>query len=214
MLYSNMHLCIQARMNSSRLPGKVIMDIEGLPLIVFLYNRLKNNFENINIVVLTSINSTDDKLVEILSKYNIPYFRGNLENVLLRFVEYEKTLDREIEFIGRICADSPYLEIEILKKVIEFKNKDYDIITTRYYDKSNVLKSTAPKGNNFDLINRKSLSKVFNLDEVLSEDDKEHIIFPFMRKSVLNIDVSDIITTNIDMAIDTIEDLERIRNKV
>lgn len=202
-------ICIQARMSSSRFPGKVIADINGLPLIVYLYSRLKENFHDIPIVVLTSDEASDDTLVDLLSSYKINYFRGNLNNVFLRFYQFEQTLNQEINFIGRICADSPFLNTEIVKEIILKKDKNFDIITTRYYE-NGILKSTASKGNNFDLLNRNSIADIFSQMNTLSDEDKEHTIFPFMRRKVSTIDVSNMVDTRSDMAIDTVCDLERL----
>lgn len=202
-------ICIQARMNSSRFPGKVIADINGLPLIVYLYSRLKEHFHDIPIVVLTSDESSDDTLADLLGNYKIDYFRGNLNNVFLRFYQFAQTLNQEINFIGRICADSPFLNTEIVKEIILKKDKNFDIITTRYYE-NGTLKSTASKGNNFDLLNRNSIVDIFFQMDTLSDEDKEHTIFPFMRRKALTIDVSNMVDTHSDMAVDTVCDLERL----
>jgi spore coat polysaccharide biosynthesis protein SpsF len=212
--YSDISLCIQARMSSSRLPGKVIVDIQGLPLIVFLYNRLKQKFPSLNITVLTSEESSDDPLVTILKENNIDYYRGSLNDVLSRFFHHQETLDTNINYIGRICADSPFLELDILKEVMDSKDSNYDIITTRYYDNEGVLKTTATKGNNFDLINRDSFKNIYKDNPILSKDDIEHVIFPFLRKKYKVVDVSNIVTQHQDVAIDTYEDLERLRSMI
>lgn len=209
--YSDIHLCIQARMSSSRLPGKVIEDIKGIPLIVYLYKRLEEKFPSLNIVVLTSFEKSDDPLVDILKKNNISYFRDSLNDVLLRFVNYQKALNEDIKFIGRICADSPFLNLDVLEYVMKQKDDNFDIVTTRYYDDKKKLNTTASKGNNFDLLNRKSLKNVYIDNNYLDKNDIEHVIFPFLRKKLKTIDVSRFIKNKIDMAIDTYEDLERLR---
>ena len=205
-------ICIQARMSSSRFPGKVIADINGIPLIVYLYNKIKKNVKNVLVVVLTSKDRTDDLLVDILETNDIEYYRGDLENVLYRFYQYEQTLDHNIKFIGRICADSPFINTEIINFVIKNKSLGFDIITTRYYD-NHILKSTASKGNNFDLLNRDTLRNIMENNESLSLDDKEHTIFPFMRRKVLTVDVSSLISNSQNMAIDTKEDWERLKGE-
>jgi spore coat polysaccharide biosynthesis protein SpsF len=209
-MYSDTHLCIQARMNSSRLPGKVIMKINGLPLIVYLYKRLLVEFNELNIVILTSSERSDDDLVDVMHEYNIPYFRGNLNNVLLRFYQYQKTISSDVKFIGRICADSPFLDTRIIREVLDNRRLDYDIMTTRYFDKL-TLKSSVSKGNNFDLLNRETLLKLHKIEENFSDEDKEHVIFPFLRKKTLSLNLSNLIDINEDVAIDTLADIERLK---
>jgi len=209
-MYSDTHLCIQARMNSSRLPGKVIMKISDLPLIVYLYKRLQVEFHELNIVILTSTERSDDELVDVLNEYNIPYFRGDLNNVLLRFYQYQKTISSDIQFIGRICADSPFLDTRIIREVLDNRRLDYDIMTTRYFEKL-ILKSSVSKGNNFDLLNRETLLKLHKIKATFSDEDKEHVIFPFLRKKTLSLNLSNLIDLNEDVAIDTLADMERLK---
>lgn len=209
MSFSDISLGIQARMSSSRFPCKVIADFRGSPLIVFLYNRLKTAFPLLNITVLTSDEPSDDKLADVLKEYQIPFFRGSLNNVLMRFHDFASATDENVKFIGRICADSPLISTEIIKAVMDSRDSDFDIMTTRYYQ-NGTLKSTAPKGQNFDLIKKTSLLSAA-LEDKLSPDDIEHVIFPFMRKKTLNVDVSSVVCCHADMAVDTPEDLNRIR---
>ena len=74
---------IQARSSSQRLKNKVIKSIDGIPMIVRQYLRLKKNL-NLPIIVATSNNKADDNLTNILLKYDIQFFRGSLNNVIKR----------------------------------------------------------------------------------------------------------------------------------
>ena len=75
---------IQARMNSSRLPGKVLLPILGKPLLIFLYERLCHSMLLDNIIVATSINKSDDSIYDV-KKNKIKVYRGSEENVLKSF---------------------------------------------------------------------------------------------------------------------------------
>jgi|LauGreDrversion4_2_1035121.scaffolds.fasta_scaffold64853_2 aryl-alcohol dehydrogenase-like predicted oxidoreductase/spore coat polysaccharide biosynthesis protein SpsF (cytidylyltransferase family) len=81
---------IQSRLSSSRLPGKALLPIAGLPLIVLVAKRAANKGRAVQ--VLTSNDYSDDSICEVLDEHNIAYFRGSLCNVLKRFhdalVEY------------------------------------------------------------------------------------------------------------------------------
>jgi len=108
---------IQARLNSTRLPNKTFIDIEGYPLIWHVINRIKKS-ERINeIVIATSNQNTDDKLVEWCINAGIQYFRGSEDNVLERF--YFAALAMKADVIVRITADDPFKDPQIIDNVIE-----------------------------------------------------------------------------------------------
>ena len=79
-------------MSSTRLPGKVLKDIGGKPLIKLLFNRLSRAKYLDNIIVACTENEKDEKLARYLEKENITYFRGDELNVLKRFYECKKIL--------------------------------------------------------------------------------------------------------------------------
>jgi spore coat polysaccharide biosynthesis protein SpsF len=70
---------VQARMTSTRLPGKVLMPMAGKPMIRWVYDRLSRASRVTKIVIATSNSSSDDLLCEYCSRQNIPYFRGSLQ---------------------------------------------------------------------------------------------------------------------------------------
>ena len=74
---------IQSRLSSSRLPGKALLPIKGIPIIVLAVKRAANTGKNV--IVVTSIDPSDDELCETLERHNIQYLRGSLNNVLDRF---------------------------------------------------------------------------------------------------------------------------------
>ncbi|MEO8109961.1 MAG: hypothetical protein ABI594_08020 [Ginsengibacter sp.] len=127
-------IIIQARTNSRRLPNKTLAQIDEKPLIIYLYERVKNHFD-LPIIIATTTNSKDDEMVSLLKSYNINLFRGSEENVIDRFIE---TCYRfEITDIVRVCCDNPFLDLAYLEQLVniwhcngysdyisfEFKNK-------------------------------------------------------------------------------------------
>lgn len=77
---------VQARMSSERLPGKVLMQIAGRPMLEWLYDRITQT-KNINrVIIATSDELTDDPIEEFCSRMNISCFRGSLEDVAGRFL--------------------------------------------------------------------------------------------------------------------------------
>ncbi len=81
---------IQARMNSSRLPGKVLMNIQGKPIIEYLITQLQRVQKLEKIILATTTNSEDDPLVEHAGKNQIHHFRGSEHDVLERYYKATK----------------------------------------------------------------------------------------------------------------------------
>ena len=98
---------IQARMSSTRLPGKVLLPLAGKPVIHHIVDRAKS-CENIGkVVVATSVENSDNPLVEYCKKNNIEYYRGNLNNVLSRFIAILNL--NNYDYCVRITGDCPLI---------------------------------------------------------------------------------------------------------
>jgi spore coat polysaccharide biosynthesis protein SpsF len=107
---------IQARMGSTRLPGKVLMSLAGRPVLWHIIHRLKKCRTIDDIVVATSDLKEDDKLAAWCRENDIPVYRGPEENVLQRFALAVKSLDPEI--IIRICGDSPMVDPRVIDQLV------------------------------------------------------------------------------------------------
>lgn len=94
---------IQARMSSTRLPGKALLPVCGLPTVVLAAKRASNAGHSV--LVLTSLDESDNVLCDVLSSYNINYFRGSLLNVLKRFYDALIGYSDETKFF-RLTADN------------------------------------------------------------------------------------------------------------
>jgi spore coat polysaccharide biosynthesis protein SpsF len=195
-------IALQARTSSSRFPKKVLFPIKGTPLIIHIVSRLKGL--NLPIYVLTSDDSTDDDLVDLLAKNSVDFFRGNLSNVLNRFNSF--LLTTNYSHVFRISADSPLIHPALLMQALRLANKEnnFDLIT-------NVLPRSFPKGQSIELISRGAL----NLAEQRTSEikDLEHVTSFFYRNvekyKVINF-ASDSNLAFWNLCIDTFEDLERL----
>jgi len=119
---------IQARMGSARLPGKVLMDLCGRPMLWHIVNRLKRCNELTGIAIATSTSKEDDKIVEFAKRYRIRTIRGSKEDVLKRYIDAAESL--KADYIVRVCGDSPLIEpheIDRLIKTVKTHNADYTI---------------------------------------------------------------------------------------
>lgn len=115
-------LLLQARTNSSRLPAKVLLPVCGVPLVVLAARRAGNTGHPVTVV--TSCEPSDDLLCDVLSKWGINYFRGELENTLKRFVDALEGLSDE-HVIVRLTGDNVLPDGEFIDEMLEdFEQKN------------------------------------------------------------------------------------------
>jgi spore coat polysaccharide biosynthesis protein SpsF len=198
-----MQCIIQARMNSKRLPGKVLKKILNKEILKLLIERLKKSRKISNIIVATSNKKSDTKIVNFCKKNRVEYFRGSLQNVTFRFLEILKK--KKILYFLRICADSPLVDPLLIDKMINLSKKKYfDIFT-------NVFPRTFPSGQSIEIIKTSLLKKnIKNFDL----NDKEHVTEYFYRnykKFIIlnyknNIDLS-----KYKMSVDTQTDFKKLK---
>ncbi len=164
---------IQARSNSKRFDKKVLKMIYGLPLIIHVVNNVKKSKSVKDIIVATSNNSSDDNLIKLLKNFKIKFFRGELENVVLRFVRLAMKI--KCKYFIRISGDSPLIDNKIIEYAIKIhkKNKNFDIIT-------NVFPRTFPKGQSVEIIKVQILKDYINK---MSKSDLEHVTRYFYKNS-------------------------------
>ncbi len=165
-------LIIQARYNSTRLPGKVLKKIGNrsiLEILIKRLNRLKKKYE---IVVATSNDKSDDKICNYLKKNNIALYRGSSQNVLSRFFNCAKK--NKFKNIIRITADCPLIDYKILAKTIDlFEEKRLDYA-------SNTMPPTYPDGLDVEVFTFETLKKAYENAKI--SHDIEHVT-PYIRKN-------------------------------
>jgi spore coat polysaccharide biosynthesis protein SpsF len=115
-------IIIQARMGSSRLPGKVLRKIGNLPLLGHVIGRLKNIKSNVSIVVATTTKAEDDDIVEYCINNNVAYFRGSELDVLARY--YDCAKEYNFKHILRLTSDNPFTDVNELERLIVLHIKD------------------------------------------------------------------------------------------
>lgn len=117
---------IEARMTSSRLPGKVILDVMGKPMISYLISRLKNVPSINEIVIATTTNPADDELERIATELQVKCFRGSENDVMGRVIGAAELCNADI--IVEITGDCPIIDPQIIEqaiRVFKFNNADY-----------------------------------------------------------------------------------------
>lgn len=167
---NNIICIVQARMSSTRLPGKVLLDLSGKPVVAQVFNQLSYSKLLNNIILATTIDPSDDLLEEWAINNSIKYFRGSLENVLERFYETAKMYNADA--IVRITADCPLIDPELIDICIEkFSVGNYD-----YY--SNTNPPTFPDGLDCEIFKFSALKDAYRNAQMKSEI--EHVT-PYMR---------------------------------
>jgi len=156
---------LQARMSSSRLPGKVMMQILGKPMLLHQIERISKSKMIDHLVVATSIDKSDDLLVDMLIEHNIDYYRGSLYDVLERFYFVAKKF--KPNQIVRLTGDCPLSDFNLIDKIIQFHNNNNFDYT------SNVIPPTFPDGLDVEVFTYSSLCEAYNKSYLPSH--REHV---------------------------------------
>lgn len=108
---------IQARTGSTRLPGKVLKNLNGKPLILRVFERTLKIKNISNVIIATTRSSNDDAVAEFAKLNNIPFFRGSEEDILDRFVETGNHFKSDVVIRG--TGDNPFFDPEIANRLID-----------------------------------------------------------------------------------------------
>jgi len=201
-------LITQARVGSSRLPFKVLKEINGAPLLKIHIDRiLKSKLIN-EFIVATTILEEDNLIIDIAKKCNVNFYRGSENDVLDRY--YQSIKNRDADWIVRVTSDCPLIDSKLLDSIItEVVNKNYDY-------GSNTLTNSYPDGQDVEIIKFSALKKAW--ENATLKSDREHVTTyiknnsTFFKKSfftALSIE-SPIDFSNIRMTVDENEDFEAI----
>ena len=195
---------IQARMGSSRLPGKVLMESDhGKPLLYYVVNQLRHCEKVKNLVIATTTNQEDDEIEKFANNNSVSIFRGSEKDVLDRYFQCAKKYS--FSTIVRITADCPLIDPQIVDRVIEkFFSENYDYAT-------NTLIRTFPIGTDVEVFSFGVLEKTWKNAQMPSE--REHVT-PYIRNQgifkTINVK-NDKNISNLRLTVDRMEDFELIK---
>ncbi|MEW5796970.1 MAG: glycosyltransferase family protein [Candidatus Zixiibacteriota bacterium] len=166
-------IIIQARMTSTRRPGKVLADLEERPMLVQQIFRLRHCRSVDQIVLATTTNATDDPLVALAEAERLGYYRGSEYDVLSRY--YEAAAQFAADMIVRITADCPLIDAAIVDRVID------ELVASggAYAYACNVIERTYPRGLDVEAMARDTLEKCHRM--ATSAEDREHVT-SFIRR--------------------------------
>jgi spore coat polysaccharide biosynthesis protein SpsF len=165
-------IIVQARMGSSRLPGKVLADLTGAPAISRLIERLKRVKGSPRIVVATSTLAIDDVLAELVRRTSgVELWRGSEQDVLKRYADAARHFD--IDPVVRITADCPLMEPRMIEAVLDrFAGAGLDYV-------DNVVPRTFPHGYDVQVVSRRALETADR--EAIDPYEREHVL-PFVTR--------------------------------
>ena len=157
---------LQARMSSTRLPGKVLAIINGQPMIFWQIQRIKEAKSIDELIVATSTDQSDDTLVEFLELNGVLVHRGPIDDVYERFMQVLERL-ADSKTIVRLTADCPFTMPELIDEMVnKFDSSGIDYL-------SNALAPTFPDGLDIEIVGRSALIKLGEYP--LSTTEKEHV---------------------------------------
>jgi len=146
---------VQARMGSSRLPGKVVLPLADKPLLLRMYERVNLSKYAGDIVVAITEDENDDQLFKLCHQNNIKVFRGHSLDLLDRHYKAAKTFKADV--VIKIPSDCPLIDPEIIDKVIQYyisNGKKFDYV-------SNLHPPSYPDGNDVEVMSFETLENVW-----------------------------------------------------
>jgi spore coat polysaccharide biosynthesis protein SpsF len=166
-------IIVQARMTSTRLPGKVLKKILNKPFLEYQIERLRRVKLANEIVIATTTNDTDQPIIQLCDRLSLSYFLGSENDVLARYYEAAKV--HQADVVVRITSDCPLIDPQVIDKVIQFyldNQTDYDYI-------SNCLERSYPRGMDTEVFSFAALHLAFL--EATAQPDREHVT-PFIYR--------------------------------
>ena len=107
---------IQARMGSTRLPGKVLLDLAGEPMLVRVVHRVQRAGLLDEVMIATTIDPADDVIAQLCAVRGWPYTRGSQDDVLDRY--YQAALTSQADLVVRITSDCPLIEPTVIDWIV------------------------------------------------------------------------------------------------
>lgn len=162
---------LQARVSSSRLPGKVLKPLLGVPMLLRQIERLKKSRKIDRLLVATSTEPSDDPIEKLCEENGIACYRGSLNDVLDRFYQAARGFDPE--HVVRLTADCPLTDAKLIDDVIGF------YLDGGFDYASNAIQATYPDGLDMEVFSFSCLERAWR--EAALPSQREHVT-PFIHQ--------------------------------
>lgn len=196
---------IQARMGSFRLPGKILMDIEGKPMLWHIVERVKKSKSIAGVVIATTTNSEDDATVELCKKEGWLFYRGSTEDVLDRYYQAAKIFSAD--GVVRLTGDCPFIDPFVIDLCVEsFLQGKHDLVSNFESDSS-----TFPRGLDVRVISFFALQEAAGRASLTFE--REHV-WPYVFENKETFSIGPVVTAppkyqaQYRLTVDYLEDFE------
>jgi spore coat polysaccharide biosynthesis protein SpsF len=198
----------QARMTSTRLPGKILKLVNQHALLHYHLERLKSS--GFPVFVATTTNKTDEPIVEFCTQSHIDYSRGSEENVLSRF--YACAQKFKLEIIVRVTSDCPLIDGALIHKAVNEYLQFAD--SSCYY--SNCIERTFPRGFDFEIFSFEMLESAYR--NAKSDSEIEHVTPYFYRNLENKFHIrnfkNELDASKFRITVDTPEDFELVKKLI
>ncbi len=159
-------------MTSTRLPGKVLKQIQGRSLLDYHLDRLA--WSGLPVVVATTVNKTDDPIVQFCEQKGIPTFRGDENDVLSRY--YGAAQKFGFDIVVRVTSDCPLIDGKLIRQAVD----QYQAQGQAWTYMSNCLERTYPRGFDFEVFSFDMLKTAF--EKATTPPQREHVTPYFYQK--------------------------------
>jgi spore coat polysaccharide biosynthesis protein SpsF len=198
------HLFVFARLDSTRLPGKVLLPIEHRPLLGLLLDRMEGLRDRLETTVATSNRGVDDPIAAFARAEGVNVFRGDTHDVATRALRCAVGLSAT-RFV-RISADSPFIDPSLVASALDLHSAGVDIAT-------NVYPRTFPRGMSVEVVSTSSLQRSLQLSA--DPEDREHVTRYMYEHpdlfTIANFRSSVAFEAGLSLAVDTAQDMDRAR---
>ena len=204
-MLKNFHCIVQARMGSSRLPEKVMMNLNNDKRVIdYVISQLKSSKFSNNVIIATTNGNEDNIIYEYVTKKNVPCFRGSSLDVLDRYYQCAKKYDAKN--IIRITCDNPLIDPNIVDHTVSiFNEHSFDYV-------SNCIIRTYPYGTETEVFTFESLKIAWQNAKLPSE--REHVT-PYFKNNTKIFQIhnvlNDINLSNLRWTLDSESDLKLIK---
>lgn len=194
---------VQARMGSTRLPGKVLKEVLSRPLLSYQIERMKK-IQLIDELIIATTPNQNEKIVELCEKENVSYFIGSETDVLARY--YDAAMQSNADIVVRMTSDCPLIDPNIVNEIIAmYQNGSYDYV-------SNTIQRTFPRGMDAEVFSFAALERAYN--EAKIDYEREHVT-PYLYLNSDKFKIKQFVqqedTNEIRLTVDTQEDFELIK---
>ena len=232
-------LTIEARINSSRLPGKVLIELDNIPIIKVIVEKCRKLSFIDNLVVATTTSRKDNILCEYLEENKIDFFRGSENDVWERLIRCCNKY--KADNLVKLTGDNPFIDAKIIEEGFETFEKldnidilcisddrslpiglDFEILKTKNfiksydqlssnYDKEHATTFLKRNFKKYNFFPNKKFSKKFIKDIELTIDNEEDLLF---ARKIINLSSSNILNLNIGEIYKTYLDYDLKHNSI